>query len=88
MASARGEGLDIGIAYVAADDLPKALLPTGRYKVDGTDISMQLYVWKDELKVLETEMTGTTETLDDLVSRIVQAIAGAWKPENPETAES
>jgi len=54
--------------------MPGAILPIGRYTVDGNKVSVQLVLFRDRNEFATMQVTGTTDDVPGLAAKLVDAI--------------
>lgn len=69
----RGRG-DTGVVFVDAVGLPEAYRLGGRYKVDGTTVTLTANLFRDKQKVGQIKVTGTKDKLADLAAQVAVAV--------------
>jgi WD40 repeat protein/uncharacterized caspase-like protein len=76
---AAGRGKDSSIVYVAEDDFPGAVRPTGIYTVADDKVSVRLTLKRDGAVVAKLTVEGKKNELSALAEKMAQAILDAAK---------
>ena len=81
--SARGKDADL--SFIDASDFPDAYMLAGRYRIEGTAITVKVTLFRGDTEAGEFTAEGDAGKLDDLAAKIVDA-AEHLLQESPRTA--
>ena len=73
-----GRGASPGIlVFVDDDEFPGGIRPTGRYTVQGNNVTLTLRLRRDGIEIANTQVTGTKDDVPGLAAKVVEAVKEA-----------
>jgi len=69
-----GNWIEAPVVFVDADDMPGAILPSGRYTVEGNKVTVQLALVRDKKGFATLQVKGRTDDVPGLARELVDAL--------------